>query len=517
MRLAFTARLLCVAVLALAAATPLCAQPAPAPPVQPQPPPFSFDDVRRQAEELASKAYQAVPADLPKGTEGLDYDQFRQIRVRRERTLWRGEKLDFELQVLPVGWLYKVPVELFLVEGGIARQIAPDNAYFDLGPLAGKLAPEARLNFSGFRLTFPLNRPDVYDEVVVFQGASYFRAVSRGQVYGLSARGLALNVGSSGGEEFPFFRRFWIEKPVPGARSVTIHALLDSPSVTGAYRIVVTPGAPTLTDVDLTLFPRNDLKDVGIAPLTSMFLFGPNDRARTSDFREGVHDSDGLAIANGTGEQIWRPLANPRRLQISHFVDQNPRGFGLAQRSRKFEDFQDLEAAYERRPSAWVTPQGDWGPGAVALFELPTDEEIHDNIVTFWKPAEPLPKGKPWSARYRLAWPDDAPRQWSGAAVAGTRSGLINGPRRKEGILQFAVDFAGLPPGPTAELPTAKVEASAGVVGSAIVQSNPALPNGTRVSFSFDPKGAALAEFRMQLLAGSRPVSETWLYRWTSN
>ena len=215
--------------------------------------PFSHELVQQQAAELAQKAYGASTEALPKGLDNLDYDQFRQIRFRGERTIWRGDGLKFELQLLPTGWLFKAPVEINLVDGGNVRPLSKDNSYFDLGPLSGKLPPEARLGFSGFRITGPLNRPDHFDEIIVFQGASYFRALSRGQIYGLSARGLALNVGQSGGEEFPIFRRFWIEKPQAQASQIIIHALLDSPSVTGAYRFFVIPGSPTTLDVQMTL------------------------------------------------------------------------------------------------------------------------------------------------------------------------------------------------------------------------------------------------------------------------
>lgn len=218
---------------------------------------FSKAVVEDLAKSLATKAYVPPPETLPKGAETLDYDQYRQIRFRKERTIWRGEGSNFELQVLPSGWLFKTPVEINLVESGAARLVAPDQSYFDLGPLAGKLAPEDRLGFSGFRINNPMNRPDVFDEIIVFQGASYFRALSRNQVYGLSARGLAVNIGGAGGEEFPAFRRFWIEKPAPGAATVTIHALLDSPSVTGSYFFRVTPGLPTVTEVQATLIPKS--------------------------------------------------------------------------------------------------------------------------------------------------------------------------------------------------------------------------------------------------------------------
>ncbi len=477
---------------------------------------FTHEVVQRLASELAGKAHQAPSAVLPEGVAELDYDQFRQIRFRPERTIWRGEDLNFEVQVLPTGWLFKTGVEISIVGQNAVLPLSPDNAYFDLSPLASKLSPESRLGFSGFRITGPLNRPDVFDEIIVFQGASYFRALSRGQSYGLSARGLGLNVGKQGGEEFPFFRRLWIEKPEKRASQIVIHALLDSPSVTGAYRFQVAPGPTTVIEVQATLYPRKELPDVGIAPLTSMFLFSGIDRSRISDFRPAVHDSDGLSIINGWGERIWRPLNNPRRLHTSDFLDQNPSGFGLIQRSRSFADYQDLEAYYERRPSAWVQPRDSWGLGAVRLFEIPTDEEIHDNIVAFWKPAQPLAAGKAHNFNYTLSWPDQAPRSWSGAFVAATRAGLINGPQRRSGFIQFAVDFKGLSLPPGADLPVARVEASTGAVSTPVVQANPSI-DGMRVSFSLDPKAATTSELRLALHHKEKPISETWLYRWTKD
>ena len=405
-------------------------------------------------------------------------------------------------------------MEITLVDDGAERPLSPDNGYFDLGPLAGKLPPEARLGFSGFRVTGPLNRPLVFDEIIVFQGASYFRALSQGQNYGLSARGLALNVGKQSGEEFPFFRRFWIEKPKQRASHIVIHALLDSQSVTGAFRFQVLPGPNTVVDVQATLYPRRDLPDVGIAPLTSMFLFSGINRSRIDDFRPAVHDSDGLAVVNGWGERIWRPLNNPRRLQTSDFLDQNPQGFGLIQRAREFAHYQDLEAHYESRPSAWVEPREGWGAGTVRLLEIPSDEEIHDNIVAFWKPAQPLAAGQAHVFSYALSWPDHAPRRWPGAFVSATRAGLINGPQRKTGIIQFAVDFKGYAAGADTELPIARVEASTGAVSPPIVQPNPGI-GGVRVSFGLDPKGAESSELRLALQTRDKPISETWLYRWT--
>jgi periplasmic glucans biosynthesis protein len=477
---------------------------------------FTYASLQQLASALAQKSFEAPSNGSARGTDNIDYDQFRQIRFRRERTIWRGEGLNFELQVLPTGWLFKTPIEINLIEGGNVHPLAPDNAYFDFGVLADRLPPDARIEFSGFRITGPLNRPDLFDEILVFQGASYFRALSRGQLYGLSARGLALNVGRPEGEEFPLFKRFWIEKPPSGGPQLVIYALLDSVSVVGAYRFNVFPGSPTAIDVQATLYPRKEMSNVGIAPLTSMFLFSGIDRSRVNDFRPAVHDSDGLAILNGWGEHLWRPLNNPRRLQTSDFVDQNPRGFGLAQHARTFAGFEDLEAGYERRPSAWIEPRDSWGPGAVELFEIPSEEEIHDNIVAFWKPAQHLEPGKSYAFNYRLSWPNDTPRSWPGAVVHATRSGPINGPQRNTGIVQFVVDFDGLPANSAAQLPFARAEASTGTVSAPVVQAN-SMIDGLRVSFSFDPKGATSSELRLVLLSKENAISDTWLYRWTKN
>jgi glucans biosynthesis protein len=471
--------------------------------------PFSAEVVRQLAASLATRSF-AQPAEVPSPkVAGLSYDQFRDVRFKPERAVWRGEKLGFELHLLPVGWLFKHPVTLHVVDGGTARRIEPSAGYFDFGKLAAQAA-DAEVGFSGFRLNGFINRPDKMDEIVVFQGASYFRAVSQGQGYGLSARGLAVDTGEPKGEEFPFFRSFWIEKPAAGADEVIIHALLDSPSATGAYRFRVRAGAPTVTEIEATLYPRRTLDRVGLAPLTSMFLFSPAD-PRLLDYRAAVHDSDGLAIVDGDGERVWRPLANPKRLQFSAFAVENPKGFGLVQRSRQAADFQDLEARYDKRPTGWIEPIGSWGHGNIVLIEIPTDEEIHDNIVAFWRPAAPLEAGKPFTIAYRLSWPNDVPAN-TAARVERTAIGPAIGPLRKQGLVQFVVDFS--QSAATAdELPTAHLVASAGRVLPPVVQANPAT-GGTRVSFLLDPKGIDLSELRLVLRRGENELSEVWLYRW---
>jgi glucans biosynthesis protein len=354
----------------------------------------------------------------------------------------------------------------------------------------------------------------VFDEIAVFQGASYFRAVSRGQVYGLSARGLAIDTAQPTGEEFPLFRTFWIETPPTGARHLAVHALLDSPSMTGAYTFRIAGGAPTAIDVDVRLYLRRDGTHVGVAPLTSMFLFSGIDRSRLNDFREAVHDSEGLAIANAAGERIWRPLANPRRLQASQFMVKDLTGFGLSQRHRSFANYQDLEAAYERRPSAWVVPKGWWGEGSVHLVEIPSEEEIHDNIVAYWRPLQPYRKDATYRFGYRLLWPDDVPRSAEKAIVVNTLSGRAAGPERKTGAIRYAVDFAGPVLSGVQQLPEAAVSASAGKVEVPVVERNPHT-QGVRVGFLLRPENADLIELRLELKKAGKTISEVWLSRWT--
>jgi glucans biosynthesis protein len=346
--------------------------------------------------------------------------------------------------------------------------------------------------------------------VLVFQGASYFRAVARDTLYGLSARGLAIGTGGPDPEEFPLFTEFWVEEPAPGARELRIHALLDGPSVAGAYRFTVTPGAETVMEVEARLFPRVDIAAAGIAPLTSMYFFGPEKRAGVDDFRDAVHDSDGLRIVNGAGERLWRPLRNPAAVETSSFVDRDPRSFGLIQRSRAFTDYQDAEAHYEQRPSAWIEPGEAWGPGAVQLVELPTADEFADNIVAFWRPAEPLAAGEEYRFTYRLVWAQAPVEPLPLARVLATRGGasILDATERV-----FVVDFdLGMINFATVE---PRVSASAGELKGISITP---LPGGNiaRVGFHLIPGEAVESELRLALRSEGATASEIWLYRWTA-
>ena len=372
--------------------------------------------------------------------------------------------------------------------------------------------PDA-LGFAGFRIHTPLNRPDYFDEVCVFLGASYFRAVAKGQEYGLSARGFADRTGdSTRGEEFALFRAFWLEKPPPNVASIVVHALLDGPSTTGAYRFTIRPGDETVFDVECTLYPRQPITESGIAPLTGMFFFDTNDRSRVDDARPAAHDSEGLSIWNERGEQIWRPLANPVLLQFSAFSDATPKGFGLMQRKRDFSDYQDLALDYQKRPSLWIEPIGDWGEGAVDLVELPTPNEVNDNIVAFWRPRTPLAAGGEYSWTYRMHWGWDNPWTTPLARIVATRIGATDDHRGRFVMIDFAGD-ALKPLGTDAKLHAAP-GASVGEIRNVVVEPIPAT-GGWRVTFEFDPGNARLADLHCVLMSETAPLSEHWVYRWT--
>ena len=478
--------------------------------------PFDFDILTERARAAASRPFERPSITLSEPFAGLKYDQFRAIRFREEAQRF-ADGGGFRMDLMPPGFYYEDRVEVHVVADGMAAPLPFSTDYFHFHeryfPYPDGRAPAGLAEdhgFSGVRFRHPVNRPGVWDEVAVFQGASYFRAVARDTLYGLSARGLAIGTASPEGEEFPLFTGFWVEEPLPHARTLRLWALLDSPSVSGAYAFAITPGAETVMEIEARLFPRVEIAAAGIAPLTSMYFFGPESRRGIDDFRDAVHDSCGLLIVNGAGERLWRPLRNPGGVEISAFADANPRSFGLIQRFRDFAHFQDAEARYEQRPSAWVEPIGDWGPGSVHLVELPTGNEFADNIVAFWRPEAPLAAGAEADFAYRLVWGAAPAEALPLARVAATRSGgsiLVADER------VFVVDFElGMIDFPTVE---PVVSASAGEVKGVSVTPLPG-GNFARVGFTFVPGDAEAAEFRLHLASAGEVASEVWLYRWTA-
>ena len=480
---------------------------------------------------MAREAYRERSVKPAEVLQQLNYDEYRGIRFRAEHALWRGES-DFEVQMFHPGFLFLHPVTLYSVENGGIREVGFASEYFEYGP---EISPDLRLEmanlsgdtgYAGFRFHFPLNRADYRDEVAVFLGASYFRLVGPGHVYGLSARGLALDTALPEGEEFPYFDRFWLFRPAPDETTVTVIAALNSPSVTGVFRFDIQVSERLVVDVEKRLHARKDVRRLGVAPLTSMFLFGDFPGPRFDDFRPRVHDSEGLQVLTSRGEWIWRPLANPRELRVVSLQDQEPAGFGLMQRRRDFREYLDLEAQYHRRPSYWIEPAGgDWGQGAVVLVEIPADSEIHDNIVAFWEPAQMLLAGDERHFRYRLhvmdawpqglEWPSEGP-EWLVVRVRqgwGKVPGVAHPPPRQ--LRRYAIDFEAKGPVFHASLrtPEPRLSLNHGRVDELQVK---ALPEGKgwRVSFLLEPEAGLPADMRLQLLLHDGVVSETWNHVW---
>lgn len=471
---------------------------------------FNPQDVIATARRLSEAPFEPR-AKVPKDWLSLTYEEYQTRWFRSRDALWSKTNRSYNVDFFLPGLYFPRAVQIHQVADGKAHPIPFDLSLFDKTDKAPDLGTDGALGYSGFRLRTELSEPGKRTEFCVFQGASYFRAIGMGQTYGLSARGLALKTADADGEEFPEFTEFWLEAPAPDQREMVVHALMDSPSVTGAYRFTIRPGRACVMDVEATLFPRVDLPHAGLAPLTSMFLFDRTNRNRFDDFRPSVHDSDGLLIANGNGETLWRPLANPTRLQVSSFVDENPRGFGLMQRSRSLSDFADLEARYENRPSLWIEPKGDWGPGAVTLVEIPADKEIYDNIVAYWRPRVPFAAGSEVRLEYRMNW-GDGPNLPLAQVIDTAAGARVFGPPGRIMVVDFASHplLEGEPEDIDVVLASPHVMLSQGVL-----QRNPAT-GGLRLAFSFDPGTRDHVELRAELRRGGQAVSEVWLYRWTA-
>lgn len=478
---------------------------------------FDAGTVDAIARKLSQTAFRPPDRSLPPAIANLDYDQNRSIRFDRKKALWADGKGRFIGDMLMRGWLAVDHVEVFEVEGGAARPIhySPDLFTFpkDVEPVNNP-----NLGFSGVRLLSPLNNPDVFDEVIVFQGASYFRSLGKGNLYGISARGLSIGTGGPQ-EEFPLFRTFWLERPAPDAEAVVIHALLDSQSVAGAYTMTVRPGKTTVIDVKARLYPRQTIQTAGVGPMSSMFFFGSAGKRRFDDFRGAVHDSDGLEIWTGSGERLWRPLSNPSSIQISAFMDKNPKGFGLIQRMRQLDQYSDLEARYERRPSLWVEPVGQWGEGSIQLLEMPTEDETADNIAAFWRPKVEWRKGRPVNLDYRLHWGDESPAPKPETRVVASRVGATRIGTKVDGRRHFAVDYEG--PGLIARMQDLRVQLSASFGTVSAPRLDPYPPQTGRVervraSFDFTPPPSGTAELRLELRQDARAFGEIWLNRYSA-
>ncbi|MGS0740764.1 glucan biosynthesis protein G [Glaciimonas sp. GG7] len=487
---------------------------------------FGFNDVAQRAKELSAKAYIKPVSNVPKEIDDLSFEQYKDIRFKPEKSPWKNAKLPFDLAFFHEGHLFDQPVKMHEINGNVVRDIRFDPNSFDYGAnkidAAGLNKPGA-LGFAGFRVHSLINSSTYKDEVLSFLGASYFRAVGKDQGYGLSARGLAVDTALSSGEEFPQFVEFWIQRPNAGEKQVTIYALLNSRRLTGAYSFVLKPGVDTAIDVKAQLYLRESVGKLGVAPLTSMFFYGKNQRSQTEDYRPEVHDSDGLLVASGSGEWIWRPLVNPKRLLVTSYTTSNPVGFGLMQRERNFSAYQDLDARYEKRPSAWVQPKGRWGAGRVELVQIPTPDETNDNIVAYWVPDKPPKVGQPYVIEYTLLWQKEAEMRSPLASVMQTRRG--SGFQIKpDDAVNLLVDFEGpalkklAADKKTDKTPDAivSVDDNGKLLSSDVVRNE--VTGGWRVNIRVrrneDNKPVELRAF---LRNGNTTLSETWSYILPSN
>jgi glucans biosynthesis protein len=512
-------------------------QPPAAQPPAPQPPapqsaaatgsgpakPFDYAWLKGQARFLAGNPYQTSKDVLPASMAALSYDQYQSLRFRSDHALWGDGGLPFRLQFFHVGRGFAQAVHLYEVNEGQAREILYDPSMFEFDK-AG-LDPAVmrdHAGFAGFRVQFVT---DWKDDVAAFLGAAYFRAVGGDtRQYGLSARALAVDTAYPRPEEFPRFTAFWFERPAKGSGTLTMYALMDSPSIAGALRFLIAPGGTLIMDIDSALYPRKAIDRLGIAPLTSMFFYGENDRRAANDWRPQIHDSDGLSMWTGAGEWIWRPLSNPAQAHLNSYFDENPRGFGLLQRDRNWDHYQDDGVYYDRRPNLWVEPKpgshGGWGKGAVQLFEIPTVDETSDNIVAFWNPAEKTKAGQEMLFSYRLYWGTHTPYSAPLAQTVATRTGIGGtvGQKRQYYSWHFAVDFSG---GELGALPKdANVEAvltaSRGSTTEHLTAHYVEEFKGYRVLFDVRPPDDSndAVDLRLYLRIDGRPLTETWNYQW---
>lgn len=479
---------------------------------------WNLGDVAALAKVSAQSAYQAPHLVVPAELAALDYDGYRDIRFNTDKALWRGDDAPYEVNFFHVG-PHSDSVRIFELTPGSVTPVPYTSSDFNFGK--NKLQPQhwGDLSFAGFRAHTALNSADYKDELVAFLGASYFRALGAGQRYGLSARGLAVDPVGAVVEEFPRFTDFWLEKPAPGATQLTVYALMNSPRLTGAYRFDIRPGEQTTMEVHASVFMRKlvgpQVATFGVAPLTSMFFFGEN-QPRVGDFRPEVHDSDGLMMATGDGEWLWRPLQNPTSTLVTSFSMKSPKGFGLMQRDRAFASYEDTEARYELRPSAWVTPIGNWGAGRVELLQFTTPDETHDNVVAYWVPEQTPQPGEQFDMAYQISWQGKnqqlPPNGWVTQSRRGTGYSRLTADALKQ-IIQYTVDFAGPALAPLTDSSAVKAIATSNANGrvlESLAYRNPAT-GGWRMNLRVQRIDPALpVELRAFLQHDNHAVSETW-------
>lgn len=481
------------------------------------PQPFSFDGLIERARAMAQMPYKQVPPVKPDILQQIDYEAHGKLAYRRRYAALADDASIYPATFFHLGRYFQRSVHIYALDGGSAREVVYKPDYFEMPADSPARGLPANSGFAGFRLHEARSRKDWKShDWVAFLGASYFRAIGSLGQYGLSARGVAVDTATDAGEEFPDFTEFYVAPALEEGAPITVYALLDGPSIAGAYCFELQRGDGVVMEVDSHLFLRDGIARLGLAPLTSMYWYSEQNRPFRTDWRPEIHDSDGLELWTGEGERIWRPLNNPDVTRVSAFIDSDPRGFGLMQRDREVTHYLD-GVLYHRRPSLWVEPLQDWGRGEVQLVEIPTDDEIHDNIVAFWVPEEPAGAGRALHYRYRLHWQGDHPYPAGDlASVVATRIGRGGeaGKTRPQGVNKFVVDFQGksLDALTADDPPEIDVFASRGRLS--LLQAEP-VPDTRmwRAVFDLEADGADPVDLRLYLKRGSEPLTETWLYQ----
>lgn len=483
---------------------------------------FSFDGLKRKAQSLARAPYVRPDRKDAEILEKIDYDVYQHIRYRKDRTIHLGGSASYPVQLFHLGRQAHDPVRISIVTDGYARDVIYQSDLFDFPKSSPAAELSSDIGFAGIRI---MNR-DLKSDWLSFLGSSYFRSACPFNQYGLSARGIAVNTASSVPEEFPRFIHFWLEGPTAPEKHLSIYALLDGPSVSGAYKMTVERvdgrdgHSNAEMNVEANLFLRTDVERLGIAPFSSMFWYGEAAIQQPRDWRPEIHDSDGLAMLSGSGERIWRPLRNPPHVTTNTFMDQDPKGFGLLQRDRKFDHYLDDGVFYNKRPSAWVEPIGQWGAGSVNLVEMPTGEETWDNIVAYWCPATFRKAGDSRTFQYKLTWCDDLQIPNSLARTIGTWTGIAGPPglsfkERDANKVKVVIDFKGacfdgLDRASGVEL---VVDVSHGIATDTANYPVVGEPHRWRAMFDVEATGADPADLRAYLRFNGRALTETWMYQ----
>ncbi|HTJ01986.1 MAG TPA: glucan biosynthesis protein D [Methylovirgula sp.] len=483
--------------------------------------PFSFEALKDRARQRVKQPYVAPLQPAPEIVSKIDYEAWGKIKFDMEHALFANGPGQFPVSFFHLGKFFPKSVAMHVIEGGQAREIIYDPRYFTMPADSPAQHLPKGAGFAGLRIQEARDNK-TYDwhtnDWVAFLGADYFRAIGALHQYGISCRVIALDVAvADRPEEFPDFTHVYIDESGP-KDGLTLYALIEGPSIVGAVKMECVRGTGVVMDIEQLFCLRRDIARFGVAPLTSMYWFSEVMKPTAVDWRPEVHDSDGLTMWTGRGERLWRQLNNPPHIIASAFADENPRGFGLMQRDRNFDHYLD-GVMYEKRPSLWVEPRGQWGKGAVHLVEIPTDDEIHDNVVAMWVPEKPATAGSEIDIAYKLYWLADEPHPTELARCVATRlgNGGQPGQPRPHGVRKFMVEFLG---GPLASLPFGVLPepvlwASRGTFSYIYTEAVPDnVPGHWRAQFDLTVTGADPVEMRLYLRAGNKILSENWLFQY---